>query len=662
MSVRFVSVVVVNPLRFVLPEKIRKNMKKLSLTAIVVSLISITTGANAGVDPTLAQAVGYDKLLNQMGPDVPDGQRIHMTHVEASWNGAELTHYFPIINDYHFGGTQITDKSGAPQQTSPHATSVAVYLYSKYSSLASGIKNVEVFQSDLWTTSQFLGEFSWQAPNHSTNNSRVYNHSYVSNDLSISGNINALQRMDYHVQRDQVMHVVGNGGPTGSVLFHHAYNALSVGRIRPFDRKSTNYLSALYPAGRTNPNLVVAHVGSASDATPVAASAAAILMDYSQANPQLSNGSFIANGQTINHADAVPVVKSIMMAGASRSRVSEQLDGITTYTLNTDNNLDLRFGAGALDVFNSMQMLKAGETNSLQDGGSGAIGTYGFDYDPSFGGRNKSNSSATYQFTASPGKNILTASLNWLLDVDNNDASGFNPEIKLHNLDLFLYDTTSPQNPTLVAASQSNINNSENLHIALTNQRQYELVVQSTGADFEIDYGLAWRLTPEIGDFDGSGNIDINDAELLMNAIAEDNLEFDLDGDQLVNSADLRHFLKYSLGIKEGDANQDGIVNLQDIATMATHYNAQGSWAQGDFTGDGIIDLYDFAKLATNFSAVSSGSLYKVESDLPGAAASGPLLSSPTTSIPEPSALFLLFGTITTLTLNRKQSRLQSSH
>lgn len=636
-------------------------MKKLSLAAIVASLLSITVGANADVDPTLAQAIGYDKLLNQMGPDVPNGQRIHMTHVEASWNGNNLTHYFPELNPYHFSGIEITDKSGAPEQTSPHSTNVAVYLYSKHTSLASGIQNVEVYQSDLWTTSQFLGEFSWEAPRHSSNGSRIYNHSYVSNDLSISGNISALKRMDYHVQRDQVMHVVGNGGPSGSVLFHHAYNALSVGRIRPFDRNSTNYLSALYPADRTNPNIVVAHVGTASDATPVAASAAALLMDYSQANPQLSDGSFIANGQTINHADAIPVVKSIMMAGASRSRVSEQVEDTTVYTLNTDNNLDQRFGAGALDVFNSMQILKAGESNSLQDGGSGAIGTYGFDYDPSFGGLNKSNSAATYQFTAAPGKNILTASLNWLLDIENDDASGFNPDVNLHNLDLLLYDITTPQNPTLVAASQSDINNTENLHVALTNQHQYELVVQSTGTDFNIDYGLAWRLTPEIGDFDASGTIDINDAELLMTAIAQDNLEFDLNGDQQVDSSDLHHFLKYGLGIKEGDANQDGIVNLQDIATMATNYNAQGTWAQGDFTGDGIIDLYDFAKLATNYAAITSGSLYKVESDLPGAAASGPLLTTATTAIPEPTALFLLFGTIATLTLTRKQSRIQSS-
>lgn len=51
-----------------------------------------------------------------------------------------------------------------------------------------------------------------------------------------------------------------------------------------------------------------------------------------------------------------------------------------------------------------------------------------------------------------------------------------------------------------------------------------------------------------------------------------------------------------------GDANFDDMVNLEDLAKLATNFGQSGkTWAEGDFTDDGIVDLADLAKLATFF-------------------------------------------------------------
>ena len=52
-----------------------------------------------------------------------------------------------------------------------------------------------------------------------------------------------------------------------------------------------------------------------------------------------------------------------------------------------------------------------------------------------------------------------------------------------------------------------------------------------------------------------------------------------------------------------GDADRDGIVNFNDLLTLARNYNKSGvTLADGDFTGDGIVNFSDLLILARNYN------------------------------------------------------------
>jgi len=73
-----------------------------------------------------------------------------------------------------------------------------------------------------------------------------------------------------------------------------------------------------------------------------------------------------------------------------------------------------------------------------------------------------------------------------------------------------------------------------------------------------------------------------------------------------------------------GDANGDGVVDLQDFGLLKDNFGiTQGAtWGQGDFTGDGAIDLQDFGLLKDHFGHTTG--------------------DNPVAAVPEPASLSLL--------------------
>ncbi len=125
--------------------------------------------------------------------------------------------------------------------------------------------------------------------------------------------------------------------------------------------------------------------------------------------------------------------------------------------------------------------------------------------------------------------------------------------------------------------------------------------------EYYFDYSGGLR-----GDFDGDGDIDADDIDILMANLGGDPGEFDLTDDGVVDQDDVDEWvfnivpIGENIGTVYGDFNLDGEVNAGDLALLATNYGLVGTWgwATGDGNGDGNVDAGDLAMLATNYGTV----------------------------------------------------------
>lgn len=436
--------------------------------------------------------IGYTQLQAELGADLPTGAGVLVTQVEASYG-------MPDPTNAEFAGKTFTIKSPSEVVTS-HATTVGQYFYGNTTSIAPGITNIDSYESGNWMGTGFLGSLM-NTPLISS--SRVANHSYVG-AFPISSNVKVLARLDWVVNRDDYIQVVGmNNGGTNYPLLGSSFNAIAVGLSNGTAAYGSYPLATTpttpYASGsRTRPDLV-APADATSWATPIVSSAAALLVaEGHQGGNTLSTDPSVKfttnrNGDTIYNAERSEVVKAALMAGASRT-ATQLTNG---YTVNTANGLNSTYGAGQLNIYNSYHIIGAGEQNSRQDflSGGGEIKSVGFDYDPSFGGLNGSNKTGSYTFKALT-TGSLSASLVWNLAVTGVTGSGFDTSATLYNLGLYLYDTTSSLE---LAYAASLVDNTENIwYTSLLANHSYLLeVVSLQGTDFLWDYALAWNITAE---------------------------------------------------------------------------------------------------------------------------------------------------------------------
>ncbi len=453
--------------------------------------------------------VGYTQLESELGSGVPDGAGVPVSEVEASVPVDGDSAWMPDSTDSEFSGKVIADMSGAVAGVySGHATSIGKRLYGNATSTSPGISNISAYLADHWIGTGFLhlnfGGWPVYQPNFST--SRVSNHSWIGSTGSF--NEDALTRLDWVIETDEVIQTVGFTGSSSNALLSSAYNVIAVNQTgAPTDSGSVSAGGA-YTAGRTKPE-IVAPDGSTSAATPRVGSAAALLIEVANSNPALSTdpaGISTTNrsGNTIYNAERAEVIKAALMTGADRETSNSTSTDITDYRVaaadQTVNGLDRRFGAGQLNIYNSYHIIAAGEQNSIEDYGAGAglIELTGFDYDPKFGGSQSSNDTATYYFSQTSGPSQLTASLVWNISIDGGSQFNFDGTATLYDLDLLLFDVTDQDNWILVGSSESTTENTENLWQLLDNGKNYALQVERGAAQsaFSWDYGVAWRTVP----------------------------------------------------------------------------------------------------------------------------------------------------------------------
>ncbi len=568
------------------------------LIALLLAVGMVPVGGKGGIlVPGVAAAgeldlIGYTRLKDQLGDRLPTGVGITVAQIEVSQSAAPLK-YVPTTDgdsEAEFAGKTFDLASGASGDSS-HATRVGGRFYGNSQSVAPGVSTIINYiavdpaaDSGGWLNDDFLRVNSGSLPKVTP--ARVFNHSWVNNDPS--ANLDALHRIDYLVETDDIINVIGIANDPDPVfpMFASAFNSIAVGVTRGTHTPgAASFLSAPYTSGRMRPHLV-APTSVTSFATPLVSGTAAMLLETAQSRPWLSNGTILSsigrNDWTLQQGETSEVIRSLLMAGADRE-ANFGGNGIRqTYQVDTDSGLDSLYGAGELDVFNSYQILAAGEQDSLEMGGSGDIKLYGFDYDPAI----SANSTRSYRFSIDSVERDFAASLNWNLAVDMNfNGVRFDgtPETsflrKVANLNLKLVNITGGASET-VSQSNGTGDTTENLYVAELGAGDYEIQVSflpSTPVG-SIDYGLAWRFSP-------------------------------------------------SLDPLAGDVNLDGQVSLLDVAIIQANMGQTERvvWTDGDTDGDGLVDRSDLRSVLSQLGSVA----------LPTAA----VVASP---VPEPSSLVLV--------------------
>jgi hypothetical protein len=487
------------------------------ILSLVVSLCALVSPAHA----TYKDLIGYPQLQALLGGSIPDGTGIPVHHVEAR---DASDNYMPAASSEFTSpppkvftnvSTVVTQGSTG---TSGHSRGVGINFYGNSTSIAPGILSVAVWESTHWlgfddtnagpvaTLSSFLNSTSSIAPD--VTDARVANHSYIGSFSPDSTLLDVVRRIDYVVEEDDFVQVVGiqNGDTaTDQPLLKSAMNVISVGRTDGAHREDTLQIAAstVYTAGRTAPHVVTPAFNFndtsalTSFATPMVSAAVALMLETGQ-DSGLSNGMVANRTRTINHAETSEVLKATLMAGADRRVNNPRGADLSTYAIDTSNNLDRDFGAGQLNVFHNYVIQTAGEHDSFQTGDTADIGHFGWDYGTVSG----TGDSHSYFFTASS-SGTLFATLAWNADITDSDlGANFAPTEQLHDLDLLLVDVTAGDTVLLSpgASSQSTDQNTENVfYNGLVAGNRYELrVIQAAGQGaFDRDFGLAWRVIPE---------------------------------------------------------------------------------------------------------------------------------------------------------------------
>ncbi len=146
----------------------------------------------------------------------------------------------------------------------------------------------------------------------------------------------------------------------------------------------------------------------------------------------------------------------------------------------------------------------------------------------------------------------------------------------------------------------------------------------SLGIDLEFDINYDGGLvtlevvstTPPC-DFDGGGDCDLDDIDDLYDALGTNDPVFDLDGNGIVDDADIPLWLAQAsaadpsgLVFVAGDVDLNGAVEGSDFTALAVNFGTAGAtWGEGNFDGIGgdgqSVGGSDFTALAVNFGFTS---------------------------------------------------------
>jgi hypothetical protein len=159
------------------------------------------------------------------------------------------------------------------------------------------------------------------------------------------------------------------------------------------------------------------------------------------------------------------------------------------------------------------------------------------------------------------------------------------------------------------------------------------------------------------GDVDGNGTIDVDDLEILNEAVrvGDGNLIYDINLDLLVDFQDVMSWIKCSKGTCVGDVNLDGVFDSGDLVQLfqvgVYESGDTAKWTTGDWNGDFKFDSSDLL-LAFQEGCYETGDAFAVD-----AACLAELSERRLATLPEPSSASLSIGGSLLWLLVRRRAR-----
>ena len=216
---------------------------------------------------------------------------------------------------------------------------------------------------------------------------------------------------------------------------------------------------------------------------------------------------FYYNPITLASANDTRVIKSVLMAGATRTVGWDNGQSVNQAgAIVTTQSLDYATGAGALNLDTAVGIYLLSGTRDVSGTGGGAISASGWD----FGAVSRPTAehpiqSNDYMFSNPFETPVeLTISLNWFAGSSFDDGTWVGENLSFADLNLQVWQVANGALVTLVAESNSIYNNAEFLRVDLL-AGTYALRVTFNGLVYETvpgsvtgeDYGLAWQAIPE---------------------------------------------------------------------------------------------------------------------------------------------------------------------
>lgn len=523
--------------------------------------------------------IGYTSLKARLGGNLPTGSTIDVTQVESTQAGA----YMPDVNHAQFAGKTLQRKSGGTG-TSSHATSVGLYFYGQTASVASGIDVIDVYSAVNWYTSGCLNALSSDPPLPELR--RIENHSWIGQTGSFLAS-KILLRADLLSERDGVVMVaaVNNGQGTAiPELMASAYNVLVVGLT---NGKSSYGPVVVDNSGRVKPDLV-APASATSFATPMVASAAAILLQTADDEGILAD----LDAEERRKGKAL-LTRALLMAGATKEEFSDWRKGFAAPVTDGTVPLDYRFGAGELNIDNSHRILVAGRQSP---GDTQDVALTGWDY-RRIAGSPPEPEQYFFEIPAGACATRVSVLVAWNRQIELTGTEG---EPSLANIDLSLRRVEGGTPGEIVDQSVSSVDNVEHIYRTELAPGRYALRLAS---DREWVYAMAWDILIE-PDTDGDGVPDESD-NCWLDVNAD---QADQDNDGVGDACDACTNTIPGVPVDlvgcppayRGDFDGDGDVDAQDLQIFESCLTgpAVGPPASGcepaDLEGDGDVDQSDF--------------------------------------------------------------------